>query len=609
MGFHRRLAGWDEEEAERAMPDRLLLSRLVSYVFVHRRRFVIALVLVILATMVGLAMPYLLKMAIDDYVVPFLGQEVTRSVAMQGIMWISVAYLCIAIASYVISVLREYMLNWIGHSVMRNIRDQMFGHLQSMSKSFFDESEVGRLMSKVTSDVETMSEVLATGLVTVFSDILMMVAMVVIMLLVSVELTLYALLVIPILLGMTFIFRHFARRAYRRTRKKIAGVMSNLQESISGIRVAQSFSRERENAQRFDDVNVQNLEANVYAAQVFSLFFPTMEVIGAAALTIVFFFGGRAVIGDRISLGVLVLFQAYITRFFRPIMSMTMFYNSIQSAFAAAERIFGVLDTPPEVAEGEGAEDLGKVEGIVEFDDVRFGYVDGVNVLEGFNLRVASRERLAIVGPTGAGKSTVMNLLLRFYDVDDGQVSLDGHDIREISIASLRQNMAIVLQDTFLFSGTIADNIRFGKPEATDEEVHRVAKIVGAHDFISRLPAGYDTTVAERGGNLSVGQRQLISFARALLLDPPILLLDEATSSVDPYTELVIQDALEELLRNRTSVVIAHRLSTVRNSDRIVVMDHGRIVEQGRHDELIAKGGMYKNLCDMQLIGVRAAQG
>jgi ABC-type multidrug transport system fused ATPase/permease subunit len=382
--------------------------------------------------------------------------------------------------------------------------------------------------------------------------------------------------------------------------------MSNLQESISGIRVAQSFSRERKNAERFDRVNTENLQANVYAAQIFSLFFPTIEIIGAVGLAIVLFFGGRSVIDGKITLGILILFQSYVIRFFHPIMNLTMFYNSIQSAFAGAERIFELLDTPPDVLEVEGADDIGRTEGRVEFDNVVFGYVEDVKVLDGFDLEVASKERLAIVGPTGAGKSTVMNLLLRFYDVGDGTVRLDGRDIRELSLSSLRGNMAIVLQDTYLFSGTISDNIRFGRPDATDEEVESVAKIVGADGFIRRLPAGYDTVVSERGSNLSVGQRQLISFARALLVDPPILLLDEATSSVDPYTELMIQDALEELLKNRTSIVIAHRLSTVRNSDRIIVIDQGKIVEEGGHEELIEKGGMYKNLCEMQLMAANS---
>ncbi len=350
-------------------------------------------------------------------------------------------------------------------------------------------------------------------------------------------------------------------------------------------------------------MNVENLQANVYAAQVFSMFFPAVELIGALGMAIVLYFGGLSVAGQGLKVGTLFLFQMYVTRFFHPIMDLTMFYNSIQSAFAGSERVFGLLDTPPEVVESEGAEDLGRSKGQIDFEDVEFSYVPGVNVLEGFNLHVRPGERLAIVGPTGAGKSTVMNALLRFYDVKGGAVKVDGKDLRNLTLESLRANMAIVLQDTFLFSGTIRDNIKFSKPEATDEEMVEAARTVGANEFISRLPQDYDTEVTERGGNLSVGQRQLISFARALLADPPMLLLDEATSSVDPYTELVIQSALEELLKNRTSIVIAHRLSTVRNADRIVVMDRGKIVEEGSHSELQAASGMYAKLCQMQFLG------
>lgn len=605
MGFGHKIAAFDEEESERTMSDRVLLSRLVSYVLVYKRRFVVCLVLVILATITTLVMPFLWKIAIDDYIVPFSEKKIAATVAMNGLLWISIAYLIITLSSYVVNVFRGYLLNWIGHNIMRDLRNQMFAHLQRMSKSFYDNSEVGILMSKVTSDVETMSEVLATGLVTVFSDVLLLAAILVLMFMINVELTLYALLTVPMLLGVAMVFRQFARRAYRRTRKKIAGVMSNLQETISGIRVAQSFSRESKNAKRFDQINVENLEANVYAAQIFSLFFPVIEIIGAIGIAVVLFFGGKSVIVNRMDLGVLFLFQALVMRFFHPIMSLTMFYNSIQSAFAAAERIFGLLETPPDIIETEGAEELSRIEGRVDFNDVTFGYVSGLHILEDFKLAVHPKERLAIVGPTGAGKSTVMNLLLRFHDVSKGSVMVDGHDIRGMSLSSLRRNMAIVLQDTFLFSGTIADNIRFGKPEASDEDVRAAAKVVGADDFISRLPEEYDTVVTERGGNLSTGQRQLVSFARALLVDPPILLLDEATSSVDPYTELLIQNALKKLLRNRTSIVIAHRLSTVRNAERIVVMDHGKIVEEGRHEELIARGEMYKKLCEMQLMSTK----
>lgn len=593
-----------EEETERMMSDTALLKRLLGQVLVYRGRLAICLVLVVVGTAIALLLPYFYKIAIDRYLEPVSAGNITVQAALKGLVWLSSLYLLLSFVSYLISMLRGYLLRWIGQSVMRDLRNRMFSHLQKMSKSFFDKSEVGRLISRVTSDVETISEVFATGLVDVFSNSLRLVAILVIMLLINVKLTLISLATIPILLGAALLFRSKARKAYMLTRKKIAGVMSNLQESISGIRVAQSFSREDRNAQRFDRVNVENLRANVYAAQVFSMFYPTVQIIGAIGLALIIYFGGIMVIGGGITLGLLVLFEMYVMQFFSPIMSLTMFYNSIQSAFAAADRIFGLLETPPEVADSEGAEDVGRVEGRVDFNHVEFAYVPGVPVLKDFNLHVRPRENLAIVGPTGAGKSTVMNLLLRFYDVNRGSVAVDGRDIRTMTLSSLRRNMAIVLQDTVLFSGSIADNIRYGRPDASDDEVRSVAKIVGADEFISRLIDGYDTLVTERGQNLSVGQRQLISFARALLVDPPILLLDEATSSVDPYTEFIIQNALTKLLENRTSIVIAHRLSTVRNADRIIVMDQGRIVEEGSHEELLARGGMYRELCEMQLMGI-----
>ncbi len=596
-----------EEEEERRMPDRVLFRRVLDCVMPYKKRFVASILLALIGSAMGLVMPYLMKMAIDNYIVPFGTGEVSASVVMNGIMWLSLAYLALAILGYGIQAGRSYLLNWIGHSVMKNLRDRMFAHLLRMSRSFYDKNEIGRLMSKVTSDVATMNEVLTTGLVNVFTDILMLVGILVVMLLISPWLTMISLLTIPMLLGAALLFRSRARKAYRLTRKKIAGVMANLEESISGIRVAQSFGRQDENSRRFDKANVENLRANVYAAQVYSMFFPTVQLIGAAGMFLILYFGGLSYISGTLTIGILVLFQSYVISFFSPIMDLTMFYNSLQSAFAAAERIFGLLDTPPDVRESEGAIDIGRVRGKVEFRNVTFSYVPGHPVLKEFNLIVRPKETLAIVGPTGAGKSTIMNLLLRFYDVNSGEILLDDVDIRSIRLDSLRRNMSIVLQDTFLFTGTVRDNIRFGKPDASDEEVKAAAEAVGADKFISRLPQGYETLVRERGINLSQGQRQLIAFARALLVDPPILLLDEATSSVDPYTELLIQRALEKVMKNRTSIVIAHRLSTVRNADRIIVLDHGRIVEEGTHEELLARGGMYKRLCEMQFRPAEAA--
>jgi len=583
--------GREEEEYERKIPDRVLIKRLAGYMLRSKRKLVIAIAAVLLASLTGLVPPYLLKVAIDDYVV--VG-DFTGLALIAGIL-IGV-YLVYWISDYQ----RTFQISWLGQNMVNEIRKQLFSHLQDLSFSFYDQSEAGRIISRVTNDTDTLSMMFAQGVVMVISDVLTLVGIVALMLLMNAHLTLVTLLVVPLLLVSTFVFQSRLRTAFRATRKKIAQVTSRLQESISGIREIQSFTRERDTIEVFRQANIENLQANVQAGKLFALLLPIIQIIGAAGTCIVLWYGGILTLSGGITLGVVVAFLLLVTQFFRPIVELTTFYNTVQSAMAAAERIFETLDTEPEITDAPEALELPAVKGEIRFDNVTFGYDPSHPVLQDINLHIEPGKTLALVGPTGAGKSTLVKLLSRFYEPLSGTVKVDGYDVSGVTQNSLRRQMGVVLQEPFLYSGTVMENIRYGKLDATEEEVEDVAEMVGADDFIQHLPEGYNTDVGERGGRISLGQRQLVSFARALLRDPPILILDEATSSVDPHTELIIKRGLAVVLENRTSLVIAHRLSTVRNADRIIVLNNGRIVEEGNHSELMKKKGLYRRLYEKQ---------
>ncbi len=567
------------------------MARLLSYLLKYKRRFIVTVVAVVAVSLTGLLPPYLLGVAVDSYM---------ANGDLTGLTFISVILVGIYLVNWVSNYQRTYQMSWMGQNMVNEMRTQLFSHLQELSFSFYDRSEAGELISRVTNDTDTLSEVFVQGVVTLISDVFTLIGIVAIMLWLSVPLSLAAFSVIPLLLLLLFVFQSRLRRAYRATRKKIAVVTSRFEESISGMREIQSFAREQDAMKDFRQANVENLQANVQAGKLFALLMPAVQIVVAIGTCAVLWFSGMLVIGGGITVGIIIAFLLYITKFFGPIVNLTIFYNTVQSAMAAAERIFITLDTKPEIVDAPEAIEFSHVKGEIVFSHVTFGYNPARPVLEDIDIHVEPGKTLALVGPTGAGKSTIVKLLSRFYEPQKGTITVDDHNIREVTLNSLHKQMGVVLQEPFLFSGTIVENIKYGKFDASDDEVEQVAKTVGIHEFINSLSQGYETDVGERGVRLSVGQRQLVSFARALLGNPPILILDEATSSIDPYTELKIKKALTVLLKNRTSLVIAHRLSTVRNADNIVVINEGKIVEEGNHTELMKKKGMYHRLYKKQ---------
>ena len=573
--------------------DPLVTRKIVGFLTPYRLHLLWAMVLMAITSAAAAAGPYFVKVALDSGIAAG-NYDVLRDQVL--------LYLFTAVLQWVTVYYRVLLMAWVGQSIIFDLRQQMFEHLQRLSLSFFNRYSVGRIIVRVINDVSVLRDFITWALLAIVRDIFTIVFVIVSMLMMDASLSLLTFSVLPVMAVVSFFFRKRARENYRITRAAISWVNSVLAENINGVRVIQSFSREQHNYTNFrSKVNQHNVDVNIKAVRFAAFFFPTIDLLGTVALALVIWLGGTAVLGQQITAGVLVAFVLYITRFFEPIRDLSNRYDAFQSTMASGERIMALLDTASEVKDQPDAAQLPAIRGEIEFKDVDFHYSDDpAPVLTGINLQVRPGETVAFVGKTGAGKTTMIKLLARFHDPTGGQVLVDGVDLRSVSQASLRSQMGIVLQDPFLFSGTVRENIRFGRLDATDEEVVAAATAVGADDFIRQLRLGYETPVQEGGVVLSVGQRQLISFARALLADPRILILDEATSSVDTQTERLIQAALARLLKGRTAFVIAHRLSTIVNADRIVVIQGGKIVEQGTHQELLALNGIYYNLYSLR---------
>ncbi|HUZ46514.1 MAG TPA: ABC transporter ATP-binding protein [Terriglobia bacterium] len=600
--------GMHEEEVLGKAYDARLMRRLLAYLRPYRRVVFFALIAIFFYGLLQAVPPYLLKVEIDRYLDPSKHHQLPQFLAhflssdpRAGILQIAfLIFLPTVLLTFILQFAQTFAMQLVGQKVMYDLRKQIFGHLQRLQMSFYDRNPVGRLVTRVTTDVDVLNDLFASGVVAVFGDFFTLLSIMVVMLELDWRLALLTFSVLPLIVLVTVAFRKAVRESYRRIRLAIARINSYLQEHITGMSVLQLFNREDRSFEEFEQINRAHMKAYKDSILAYGLFYPAVEFLGVLAIVIILYKGGGMYLEGTVTIGTAIAFIQYSQRFFRPIQDLSDKYNILQAAMASSERIFKLLDTPVRIDDSPESRPLENPRGNVEFRKVGFAYRDDHRVLEDVSFSIAPGETVAVVGHTGAGKTTLTNLLLRFYDVQDGSVMFDGIDVRKLRLHDLRKNFAIVLQDPYLFSGTIASNIRLGTPDISDGEVREAARRVNMLDFIESLPGGFDEPVKERGATLSSGQKQLLSFARALAHNPKILILDEATSSVDTETEQMIREGLEKLIEDRTSLVIAHRLSTIQNASKIVVMHKGRVREVGTHQELLRKQGIYFKLYQLQ---------
>ena len=579
--------GLDDEELGQIY-NHDVVKRLYPYLKSQMGLFSLAMVMMLLYTATMVLTPWLIAKILEDYIFIEGGD-------LSGLNQAALLFMGLVVANYVGNYSYLRLLGKVSQVILYKLRTDMFDHLQSLSVPFFDRNEVGRIMSRIQNDVNQLQEFLPMVALTL-GDMLSLVGIVGFMLFMNVKLAMITFVVLPVLFGVMLVWQGYARDAFIRVRQAISVVNSQLQQNISGVRVVQSFNREDMNLSQFDGVNQDHLDTNLWAIRLSAYLMPAVDLVTAVALGLVVVVGGGMALSGELSAAILVAFALYVQRFFEPIRALTMQYTQFQRAMTAGTRIFELLDVEPEVVDRPDAIEMPAAKGEIHYDNISFEYVKGAPVLQDINLHIMPGQTVALVGQTGAGKTTMVSLLSRFYDVTNGRITVDGHDLRDVTRPSLASQMSMVLQEPFLYSVTVAENIRFRYTDASMERVFAAAKAVGAHDFIMRLGDGYNTVLQERGGNLSIGQRQLISFARAILADPQILVLDEATANIDTITEVLIQSALRELLKGRTAMVIAHRLSTIQNADMIVVMEHGRIIDTGTHDQLLERCALYARL-------------